>query len=186
MNIATFPKAPEDEPRDYKPWDAPELAVDWERFGKCVQAFRAKTGADRTLMAEACGVQRGQIELAERFRPLCITPFIRICTFLQRDPTFFYKTLAGWQPHLPPSSDEKPIRLCIGDRYSLQVADFAEASSRYLELQGANGEGCSTWPLGRLYAGTQEIGRISYNGRVWAPIEWSDGDRPIYDPRLNG
>jgi len=61
-------------------------------------------------------------------------------------------------------------------------ATFEEASKAYSQLRDESGEGASTWPEGRVYRGTQQIGRISYNGRVWKPKPWGPTDEPIYDP----
>lgn len=101
MNIAIFPKAPEGETRAFTPEDAPDLVIDWERFGRFVQAFRTKTGIGTTRMGEACGVHRAQISRVERLLPVSANTFMRICTLLNREPSFFCKTLGGWQPHQP-------------------------------------------------------------------------------------
>lgn len=57
------------------------------------------------------------------------------------------------------------MRLDIPGRLTVEVADFAEASTAYRDAVEASGEGGSTFPSGTL-TGTG-IYRVSYNGRVW-------------------
>jgi len=78
--------------------------------------------------------------------------------------------------------------LKIGERYTLEVKDFAEASRIYCELRDKSGEGASTWPDGELSTGHY----ISYNGKVWAQprnelweaIEAGRDIKPVYNPFL--
>ena len=101
MNIATLPRQPECAAGAFAPEEAPDLVIDWERFGRFVQAFRTKTGAGTLRLSQACGVHRAQIRKAEQFMPLSPNAFMRLCVFLQCEPTFFCKTLGGSQPHHP-------------------------------------------------------------------------------------
>jgi hypothetical protein len=32
----------------------------------------------------------------------------------------------------------------------------------------------------------KRVGRVSYNGRVWKGEDWSQGDVPVYCPRMEG
>lgn len=54
------------------------------------------------------------------------------------------------------------MRLRIGKRLSVEVADLREASIVYQRERDASGEGASTFPFGRVGKYT-----VSYNGRVW-------------------
>lgn len=63
--------------------------------------------------------------------------------------------------------------LRIGRRYSIAVADLAEASRAYQAARNASGEGASTFPTGRLdvgrWNGKRTVYHVSYNGRIWTP-----------------
>jgi len=54
------------------------------------------------------------------------------------------------------------MKLRIGRRLNVVVASLSEASVIYQRERDASGEGCSTFPRGRVGKHT-----ISYNGRVW-------------------
>ena len=74
------------------------------------------------------------------------------------------------------------MKLFIGQKM-FRVASFVEASDTYRERRKLSGEGASTFPEGKVRddAGVV-IARVSYNGKVWPPVEWSNGLRPIFDP----
>lgn len=63
----------------------------------------------------------------------------------------------------------------------IMVKTLAEASRRYCERRDQTGLGASTFPEATLLHEGVIIGRISYNGRIWHPIPWRPGDKPIYD-----
>lgn len=74
------------------------------------------------------------------------------------------------------------LTLIIPGRFRMAVADIASASAKYCVARELSGEGASTFPEGTIREGTKFVGRISYNGRVWANVDWRNGDKPIYDP----
>ena len=61
------------------------------------------------------------------------------------------------------------------------VETLAEASRRYCERRDQTDLGASAFPEAELIREGIVVGRISYNGRIWNPIPWRPGDRPIYD-----
>lgn len=62
------------------------------------------------------------------------------------------------------------------------VADFAQASRIYGERRDESGEGASTFADGAVLDDRGvRIGRISYNGRIWAPGPFKPNDTPIWD-----
>lgn len=66
----------------------------------------------------------------------------------------------------------------------IAVADFAEASHIYSERREDSGEGASTFAGGDVHdEDGVHIGRISYNGRIWAPGPFDPNDTPIWDNR---
>jgi hypothetical protein len=73
------------------------------------------------------------------------------------------------------------MKLRIGNRLTIEVKDFAEASRIYSAERDASGEGGSTFPVGRLPGHY-----VSYNGRVWkgSPKAWQAGNVPVYDNRV--
>lgn len=75
------------------------------------------------------------------------------------------------------------MTLTIGIR-RLPVATLEEASRVFCERRDRSGFGASDFPDGRLYdAEGREIGRVSYNGRIWPPGAWTPQMQPLYDNR---
>ena len=72
--------------------------------------------------------------------------------------------------------------LKIGNRASLEVSSFEEASRVYAQYRDASLEGASTFPDGAILDGTRTIARVSYNGKVWPPAKWSEGQIPLFNP----
>ena len=66
---------------------------------------------------------------------------------------------------------------------TIPVTDFAEASRVYSDMRDASGLGASRFRDGKIVEGRKTIGRVSYNGRVWRPGEWRQGEQPLYDNR---
>jgi hypothetical protein len=66
---------------------------------------------------------------------------------------------------------------------SLGVRDFAEASRVCREYIAAHNLGGGNWSGGRITDRKGvEVGRVSYNGKVWGPGEWTPGTTPLYVP----
>ena len=63
------------------------------------------------------------------------------------------------------------------------VASLKAASELYEAKRDASGQGASRFRDGEIYDGETLVARISYNGRVWPPSEWTVGSKPIYDNR---
>ncbi|BAK66613.1 hypothetical protein SLG_19380 [Sphingobium sp. SYK-6] len=63
----------------------------------------------------------------------------------------------------------------------IMVETLADASRRYCERRDKTCLGASAFPEAELMRDGVIVGRISYNGRIWHPIPWRPGDRPIYD-----
>jgi len=72
-------------------------------------------------------------------------------------------------------------QLKIGRRHTVRVLSLEDASCVYQQLRDESGEGGSTFPDGELTIGNR-IYRVSYNGKVWANMEWKSGDAPAYSP----
>jgi hypothetical protein len=68
------------------------------------------------------------------------------------------------------------LTLEIGKR-SYPVADLEAASARYQKFRGMKPS--SLCPTGFVYDGRRLVARISYNGRVWPPLDWQDGMKPL-------
>lgn len=81
-------------------------------------------------------------------------------------------------------TDTPRYLLTIRGRHSQAVSTLRDASEAYAKVRDDSGEGASTFPEGVVRAGRLAIGRVSYNGRVWQPGEWKQGDRPLYDNRI--
>ncbi len=67
--------------------------------------------------------------------------------------------------------------LTIGNRATLKVASFNEASRLYARYRDA-----SLFPDGRILDGTRIIARVSYNGKVWPPAPCREDQEPLFDP----
>ena len=72
--------------------------------------------------------------------------------------------------------------LKIGYRASIEVSSFEEASRVYAQYRDASLEGASTFPDGTILDGARTIARVSYNAKVWPPIKWSEGQKPVFNP----
>lgn len=86
-----------------------------------------------------------------------------------------------------PHTDE-PSHMEVAMQFTLRKKVYTgnsheELSRKYCELRDARNEGASTFPTATIVddAGV-EIGRLSYNGRVWGPGEWVPGAEPLYCP----
>jgi hypothetical protein len=77
---------------------------------------------------------------------------------------------------------EKPMILKIGNRASIEVASFQEASQIYAQYRNASLEGASTFPDGTILDGTRTVARVSYNGKIWPPRKWVPGQTPLFNP----
>lgn len=57
---------------------------------------------------------------------------------------------------------------------------FEEAQERYIEARDASGLGASGFGDGEVFDEMgQTLARISYNGRLWAPLPWTPEARPV-------
>ena len=62
--------------------------------------------------------------------------------------------------------------------------DLQTISKRWLDFAEREGLGASMVSNGEVIKDGQYLGRMSYNGKVWAGDTWADGlTNPIYDPR---
>lgn len=59
---------------------------------------------------------------------------------------------------------------------------LAGISAAYCKARDESGEGASTWPTVAIWSNDDDIGHISYNGRIWPFREWEPDDCPLYDP----
>ena len=77
----------------------------------------------------------------------------------------------------------KPVSLIVRQAGfpDIMVQTLADASRRYCERRDQTGLGASAFPEAELMLDGVVVGRISYNGRIWQPVPWRPGDRPIYD-----
>ena len=76
----------------------------------------------------------------------------------------------------------KGLILAVRGRLQQPVRDLADASAVYGAARDKSGEGASTWPDGFLWRDGERVGRVSYNGRVWAELAFTIGAKPFYDP----
>lgn len=87
---------------------------------------------------------------------------------------------------LPPGhrrSLRKPFRVAQPGYPDFTASDWAEASRLYCARRDEAGLGASRFREGAVLIGDLPVGRISYNGRIWAPGEWKADDLPLYDNR---
>lgn len=65
----------------------------------------------------------------------------------------------------------------------VKVSDYAEASRVVRRFLDDAGIGNSCWQGGEITDDDdQVVARVSYNGRVWPPEEYSPGQQSLYDP----
>jgi hypothetical protein len=74
------------------------------------------------------------------------------------------------------------MTLIIPGVITITATCYADASALYAQQRDYSGEGVSTFPAGRIEQGGETIARVSYNGRVWSPGKWAEGDTPLFDP----
>ena len=72
--------------------------------------------------------------------------------------------------------------LKIGNRVSIEVSSFEEASRVYAQYRDASLQGASTFPDGTILDGGRTIARVSYNAKVWPPGKWHEGQTPLFNP----
>jgi hypothetical protein len=72
--------------------------------------------------------------------------------------------------------------LKIGNRASIRVFSFEQASLLYRQYRDSTLEGASTFPDGTILDGTRTIARVSYNGKIWPPRKWVPGQTPLFTP----
>lgn len=85
-------------------------------------------------------------------------------------------------PNMEPGQQNRLFLIVRQAGYpDIMVETLADASRRYCERRDQTGLGASTFPEATLIREGIVVGRISYNGRIWQPIPWRPGDRPIYD-----
>lgn len=77
----------------------------------------------------------------------------------------------------------KPFRVVHPGYSDLVASDWAEASRLYCERRDREGLGASRFRDATVLVADLPVGRISYNGRIWAPGEWQPDDFPLYDNR---
>jgi hypothetical protein len=66
---------------------------------------------------------------------------------------------------------------------TVEIADFAEASKVFCERREESGLGFRDFVDGFVYEGKKKVARISYNGRVWPPGPYKEGQVPLWDNR---
>ncbi len=66
-----------------------------------------------------------------------------------------------------------------GERVSVEVPDLDTAARIYCEARDASGVGASDLTEGTVRRGKRAVARISYNGRIWHPRVWREGDLPL-------
>ena len=75
------------------------------------------------------------------------------------------------------------MTLKIGNRATLEVTSFADASAKYAQARDESGEGVSTFPEGIVSNQSDQcLARVSYNAKVWAPQAWRPSAEPLFDP----
>lgn len=63
----------------------------------------------------------------------------------------------------------------------VEAADFAAASKACRDYIERHGLGSGNWAGGTIYDDANvEVGRVSYNGKIWAPGPWVNGSEPIW------
>jgi hypothetical protein len=83
-----------------------------------------------------------------------------------------------------PDFGQDPDRPLPGvDANGVGVQDFAHASRVCLGYISLHNLGGGNWSGGRITDRKGvEVGRVSYNGKVWGPGEWTPGMTPFYIP----
>lgn len=82
----------------------------------------------------------------------------------------------GQKPNKPLPGTE-----CGKWKAAVDFADASEICRAYIEanhLGGGNWSGGAIREVGK----TKLVGRVSYNGRVWPPIEWTAKTEPLWEP----
>lgn len=79
----------------------------------------------------------------------------------------------------------KPLSLKIGKR-AYPIQSFAQASAMVDEVRKTSGVGGSEFPRILVFEGSEAIGYVSYNGRVWKgdPMDTTNSNELLYDNRL--
>lgn len=76
---------------------------------------------------------------------------------------------------------ESPLVLRIPRRGEWPVRSYEEASAIYCAERDRSGLGCSDFADGEILGAGEPFARVSYNGRVWPPVEWEPGIEPIIE-----
>lgn len=66
----------------------------------------------------------------------------------------------------------------------LVACDWADASRLYCHRRDKSGLGASGFAEATILLDGIAVGRISYNGRIWPLVPWTNEVEPIYDNRL--
>lgn len=79
-----------------------------------------------------------------------------------------------------------PLMAQVG-RDCLAGLTVEEFSADFSAKRDESGLGQREWPNGKIYRmnrdGTRKlVAVISYNGKVWPPVNWTPDLHPIYDP----
>lgn len=85
---------------------------------------------------------------------------------------YTFKLSSGPNPDFGERDSPKRATTIIGNL----TAVFLAAKDYRAGLGGGN------WRRADLYLGRKLVGYMSYNGRIWAPGEWSPGAVPLAEP----
>lgn len=77
----------------------------------------------------------------------------------------------------------KPFRITQRGYSDIMATDWAEAARLYCARRDELGLGASQFPEALMFVADMLVGRISYNGRIWAPGDCQPDDVPLYDNR---
>lgn len=87
----------------------------------------------------------------------------------------------SYRPALPAQTQQLFVRR---GSQTYPVASFEDASQKWCEFRDTTGAGASE--IGEdvmIYDQTgTPVARISYNGKIWPPVEWKPGLEPLYVP----
>lgn len=62
-----------------------------------------------------------------------------------------------------------------------EVKNLEEASRLYTSVRDTFGVGSSEISAGKVYEGRKQLAVVSYNGRIWSPVEYREVGKPKGD-----
>jgi hypothetical protein len=67
-----------------------------------------------------------------------------------------------------------------GAPFTVEVADYAEASEKCLAFIAGHELGAGNWGGGKISQGGKVVAHVAYNGRVFPGAKWFSGIKALY------